>query len=456
MRRSEHAKHVAERVNRWMSLVAILALLVGVMGSIAFTNRLLRPLDSLMLAVRRIGDQDLEMRAAVLGDDELGELAVEFNSMADRLRSYSQATTGRFMQVQQVTQAAIDSIPYPVFTLSSDRGLMHTNQAARELLSSNPAPSGQDPLSRTDAGLRATLQKTQEYVLQGKGRFVPQGFDEAVTLNVEGGQRVLLPHGMPLYGGAGDLIGVTVVLMDVTRLRRFDELRDNLVATVAHEFRTPLTSLHMAIHLCVEGKAGDLSSKQSELLFAAREDCERLQGLVDDLLNLARIHAGEATMHRRQLSPRELLDEAAATHQTLASSREITLEVGAPAMVPDVLADPDSIRRVLANLVGNALRYTPDSGRIALRARPLPHHVRFEVQDSGPGIAPEHRDRVFDRFYRIPGHEGPDGGAGLGLAIARDLIEHNGGHIGVESEVGRGSTFWFTLPQAPEEAGYAT
>lgn len=453
MRRSEHAKRVAERVNRLMSVVAILAMLIGVMGSIAFTNRLLRPLDSLMLAVRRIGDHDLEMRAAVLGKDELGELAVEFNTMAARLHSYSQNATGRFAQVQRVTQATLDSVPYPVLTLAVDRQLIHTNQVARDLFHLQDISPGAPPQTQIAPEVRAVIEKTHQHVVQGRGKFVPQGFEDAVSFDAEDGQRFFLPHGMPLYGEGGVLMGVTIVLLDVTRLRRFDELRDDLVATVAHEFRTPLTSLHMAIHLCVEGKAGDLSEKQTELLFAAREDCERLQSLVDDLLNLARIQAGETEIHRMRFSPVELLEELSAAHQTLAASRQIQIKVEAPAMMPEVVADTESIRRVLANLVGNGLRYTPDFGKIILRVRPLPQAVRFEIEDSGPGIEPAHRDRVFDRFYRIPGQESHDRGAGLGLAIAKDLVERNGGQIGVESEPGRGSVFWFTLPQAEEEPG---
>src|SRR5262249_47940751 len=159
-----------------------------------------------------------------------------------------------------------------------------------------------------------------------------------------------------------------VILQEITRLRRFDELKNNLVATVAHEFRTPLTSLRMAIHLCLEQAVGPITEKQADLLQAAREDCERLQAMVDDMLDLSRMEAGRVELHLRAVSPTLLIKGAAETHRALAEEQHIHLRAALSAPDTEVAADPERIAIVLANLVTNALRHTAAGGQITIAA----------------------------------------------------------------------------------------
>jgi signal transduction histidine kinase len=249
------------------------------------------------------------------------------------------------------------------------------------------------------------------------------------------------------------ITGATVILQDVTRLHRFDELKNNLVATVAHEFRTPLTSLRMAIHLCLEEVAGPVTEKQADLLYAAREDCERLQSIVDELLDLARMQAGRIELQQLMTAPAALVDAAIETHHAMAAERGLQLEAVILPSGGDVFVDRDRLQIVFANLITNAIRHTPAGGRIEVRARPINSTVRFEVADAGEGIPPEHLRHIFDKFYRVPG--APSGSAGLGLSIAKEIVEAHGGEIGVESEVGQGTTFWFTIPLAKGETAVA-
>ena len=283
-----------------------------------------------------------------------------------------------------------------------------------------------------------------------KGAFVPKGLEEAVAVPTREGVRYLLPRANPVSGEDGAVVGATIVLQDVTRLRRFDELKTDMVATVAHEFRTPLTSLRMAIHLCTDGVVGSLTPKQSDLLYAARDDCERLQSIVDDLLDLSRIQAGHIELHRRTVSAASLIESAIDEQRAAAKQARVELELGAPSINRPVIADADRIGLVLGNLLSNAIRHTPPHGRVDVRAAPESDAVRFEVRDSGPGIAAEHIPRLFERFYRTP--DAPAGGAGLGLYICKEIVTAHGGKIGVESDVGHGAVFWFTLPRAPESA----
>jgi signal transduction histidine kinase len=242
------------------------------------------------------------------------------------------------------------------------------------------------------------------------------------------------------------VVGVTVVLQDVTRARRIEELRDDLVATVAHELKTPLTSLRMAVHLLVEEAAGPLSGPQSDLLHAAREDCERIQAIIDDILDLARIQSGRVQLRREPLQGEDLVSSVVESYQASASEKAIALVAEALPGGPQIMGDRERLELVLRNFVSNALQHTPGGGRIAARCLTENGGLRFEVEDTGEGIAPEHQARVFDRFFQVPGRK--SGGSGLGLAIAREIVEAHGGTIGVDSEPGRGSRFWFRVPAA--------
>ncbi|MBI3890022.1 MAG: HAMP domain-containing protein [Candidatus Wallbacteria bacterium] len=447
VRQSRRAQEAAERANSWMSLGALAALLLGTAGARLLTGRMLRPLDGLSQAAQRIGEGDLEARARVVGGDEIAALAREFNEMADRLAQYRIGAMGQLLQAQETSRAAMDSIPYPVLVLGVDGSLLNVNEAGLELLRLKDRSQG---LGAIEGYLREIIEAARAHVLAGKGPYVPRGFEEAVAVSAPGGPRYLLARATPIYASGGAVSGVTIVLQDVTRLRRFDELRNDLVATVAHEFRTPLTSLHMAIHLCLQEAAGPVTEKQADLLHAARQDCERLQGIIDDLLDLARLQAGKEELERRAVSPRTLVEDAVAAHRALAEQQGVTLEEEAVTVLDDVAADADSIHRVFSNLVANALRHTPSGGVVTVGLAEEPGAVKFFVTDTGPGIAREHLDRLFDRFYRIPGS--PLGGAGLGLAIAKEIVIRHGGQIGVESEPGKGATFWFKLRAVGREA----
>jgi signal transduction histidine kinase len=241
-------------------------------------------------------------------------------------------------------------------------------------------------------------------------------------------------------------MGATVMLQDVTRLRRFDELKNDLVATVAHEFRTPLTSLRMAVHILNEQAVGPLTEKQASLLSAAREDCERLQSMVDDFLDLSRIESGRIEVHPLPTSAASLVKDAVEEHRAAADERQVRLDAIPPLPEDKVLVDRDLIRHVFSNLLANAIRHTPSGGSIQVSAQPANGCVRFAVADTGAGIQPEYREQIFERFFRVPGST--SGTAGLGLFIAREVVKGHAGEIGVESEPGKGSTFWFTIPAA--------
>jgi signal transduction histidine kinase len=216
---------------------------------------------------------------------------------------------------------------------------------------------------------------------------------------------------------------------------------------VSHELKTPLTSIRMAVHLLLEERVGPLTPKQTELIVAARDDSDRLQKIIEDLLDMGRLESGRVELDLQPQSPQQLIADAVAALEVAFHDRGISIEVEISDETPAVLADPARIDHVFSNLLSNALKFTPPGGKVTLTVAPEGEMVRFVIQDTGPGIAPEHLPRIFDRFYRASGPNQP-GGAGLGLAIAKEIVELHGGTIQVQSELGRGSRFGFTLRRA--------
>ncbi|MCY1017979.1 HAMP domain-containing sensor histidine kinase [Pyxidicoccus sp. MSG2] len=444
VRKSEALRRQSSRVNTLMVTVVLAAFVMGLFASTSLTHRALRPVSVLSQAVRRLGKGDYAARAVVGGKDEIAQLGQDFNAMAEALQQYRQSSLGELLQAQSASQAAIDSLPDPVVVFGAGGGLLNVNRSAEDVLRLSLEEGG-DVLGRVAPEAREVLERVRAYVLGGRGAYQPRGYEEAVRVALPEGDRWLLPRGSPVYGETGEVVGATVILQDVTRLRRFDELKNDLVATVAHEFRTPLTSLRMAVHLVAEGVVGPVTEKQADLLSAAREDCERLQGIVDDLLDLSRIQAGQLRLEVRVVPAEELVQAALDAQRAAAEERGVRLSRRVALDVETVDVDPDRLGLVLGNLVGNGVKHTPAGGEVEVRVSREDGRVRFEVRDTGEGIAPEQQARIFEKFYRAPG--APAGGAGLGLSIAKEIVQAHGGDIGVVSAPGQGSTFWFTLPQ---------
>jgi signal transduction histidine kinase len=461
VRKVDRAERRAVQFERLVIVAVVMALALGLMASVWLTTRVLRPLGVVAAAVRRFGQNDLKARAIVQGKDEIAAVATEFNRMAEGLERYRASSLGELLQAQQAAQAAIDGLPDPVLLLDANGTLSGVNAAATRMLGIDPERSPSEIYAGTDPSVRAVIDRLRAHVLGGKGAYVPRGFEEAVRVaGPRDGELILLPRATPIYGEEGAVTGAAIVLQDSTRLFRFDELKNDLVATVAHEFRTPLTSLRMALHLCTEGVVGPLTDKQADLLFAARDDCERLQVMVDELLNLSRIESGQIDLNRRRFDPETLVGAALDVHRAAAAQAGVPLVAEVPPGLPDVFVDPDRLQLVFTNLLNNAIRFAPPGSGIVVRAvterseESVRDHrvtdaseVRFEVRDEGPGIPLEHQAGLFEKFFRVPGS--PAGGSGLGLFIAKGLVQAHGGRIGVESAPGRGTTIWFTIPTAP-------
>jgi signal transduction histidine kinase/HAMP domain-containing protein len=457
VRKSAQAADDARLAVERTGLTALAAFLLASFASFALISRVLGPLWLLKQTVARVGEGDFDTSVVVTGNDELAQLAASVNAMARRLQDYRQTSQGRLALVQRASQAAIDSIPDPVIVFDAQGAVLLANAAARLLASAREANPAERALAALDPALRSAVLRVRDHVLSSGSAFVPQGFEDAVRFSSRSGDdHYYLPRGTTVPSSMEGVAGATVILQDVTALRLAYELRNDLVATVAHEFRTPLTSIRLATHMCLEGAAGPIGEKQSELLHAAREECVRLEAVIDQLLDLARIQAGRIDGRQESVSAQRLVADALGAQEIAAKDRRIELRSSVPPGLPHALVDRGWIRLVFSNLLTNAVRHSSPGATVSLAALRDAQDglLRFEVKDSAGGIPEEFRGVIFDRFRQVPG--APAGSLGLGLSIARDIVEAHGGRIGVESTEGEGSTFWFTLPAAPRTSPEAT
>jgi len=378
----------------------------------------------------------------VLSRDELGELARAFNTMAGKLRAFRDATTAKVLRVQRTMEATLTSTPDPLFVVAKE-GTVEMKNPAAELLAATP--------EFTD-GFPPPLRSPLADVLATGNHYLPTGYDRVVTLHAGHEDRHYLPRILAVGDTLTGFGGAAVLLQDVTKFRLLDDAKNNLVGTVSHELKTPLTGLRMAVYLLLEENLGRLTAEQRELLESARDDADRLLRILDDLLDLSRLEGGAAAMNCSTEPVARLLDVMAGEVRPLIEAAGQRLLVRVAGGIPAVSVDRDRIRYVFINLLTNASKYSPDGSEITLYAEATPDSfVKFGVRDYGPGIPTESVARVFDKFYRVPGQTRK--GAGLGLAVAREIVVAHRGSIACTSAVGQGSDFHFLVPAVSAAAG---
>lgn len=444
--KSESAAGVAQLWFYRTLLIAGVLVAAGLYLAFFLANRIVEPLRQLTASTVKIAGGDLNAKVTVSSHDEVGVLAAEYNRMAERIRQLRSSDLGMLMVAQQTTEAAIDSLYDPVIVTDGEGHVTKLNHAAAEIFGSEKENAGKH-IGEVARDVRIAGAVAE--ALESQRPVAGEGMASVLPLAVDGLERAYRLRTTPMRDNSSHLLGAVTLLEDITHLREIDRLKSEFIATASHELRTPLTSVQMGVHLLLEGAAGELNDKQTEVLSACREDCERLDKLMRDLLDLSRIEAGESQPALKTVRTREFIINATEDLRPQVESKGLQFRVLVPVGLPDVKIDPSQIERVLANLVVNAIRYTRQ-GEITIGADTRGNFIAVSVSDTGTGIPPEYLPHIFDKFVQVPG--AATGGAGLGLAISRLIIEAHGGQISVQSQLGHGSTFTFTLPVARQSS----
>ncbi len=452
LRMNEYSMKQADAEAKQTAMISQVWLGVGLAATVAIatlliwwiTRSVLRPIQAVTQSAIAIGAGNFNQSVPIISSDEMGHLADAFNVMARQLRSYRESHSARLLRVQRTSQATIDSFPEPVLVVDPAGRVEMANPAAHRLLGIAAPPPGEAPTTTwlPPTALRQPLQDA----LHKHRPFLTQAFDQTITFRCNGEDRAYLPQILPIKDPFDTTLGAAVVLNDVTRFRLLDQIKSDLVATVSHELKTPLTSIRLVVHLLLEEAVGSLTAKQTELLIDARDNAERLLNTIEHLLALARLEEGRESLQLQSESPQSLLEAAADAARPRAEAKHVELIVEDVSHLPRIAADPARLGHALNNLLDNALTYTDQGGSITLSARILDEHdVRLSVADTGVGIPRDYLPHVFDKFFRVPdqsrGH-----GTGLGLAIVREIVLAHGGQVSCESELGKGTTFHLTLP----------
>ena len=441
-RRAEVVAHTAI----WSTVaVATAAIGLGLGFSLLLSKRLVRPIRQMMEATKALAEGNYEVQVPASGSDEPARLAEGFNAMAKKLRVYHRLNVEQIVAEKRKSEAVLRSIEDGVVVVDAEFRVSNLNPQAGRILSVDPEAAAEKHLLEVvkDEQLFDLVKQTAE---SGRPPKVEEGKDILSIGEGEAARNYMFGI-TPVVSKGGGMLGVVLLLRDVTQLKELDRMKSEFVMTASHELKTPLQSLGMSIELLKEGAADQLDDKQRQLLDAASEELARLKSLISDLLDLSRIEAGKVEMEFDRVSAGVLADKALGVFKAQADEGHIELTADVPDDVPEVRADPNKITWVLSNLIANALRYA--RGKITVSARHVGQWVHLSVADDGEGIPPEHQSHIFEKFVQVKSEKSV-GGTGLGLAICKEIVRAHKGTIWVDSTPGEGSTFTFTLPVAQE------
>ena len=424
------------------SFISVAFIVSIVLVEIATVILVLHPIKMLADDAKKIASGNLEHRVEWSSRDAFGVIAGEMNRIAVRLRDLRDSEAGRRQMEFQLSDAVLQSIFEPIIVTDAKGHILKLNQAAAEVL--GEAAGDRMALTNTPGGdkilsaIRDAISMQKAVAAEGDAAMLPMRIGKQ--------SRSYRLRTTPMRDSEGRLLGTVTTLEDVTTLQDTDRFKTQFISIASKKLRDPLLQLRRGLYALSQGFGGDLLPLQSELVTSASNESEKLNDLMSDLIEVAELDTGKRELQLERLRPLAVLDEARNRYVDAAAAKQVRVEVKAFADLSVVRADRRAVRTVLDNLVSNALRYTPPDGEILLAAEEIKDYVQFTVRDSGRGIEADRLSTIFDRFNPFS-----ESGTGMGLALVRRLVESLGGQIAVESRLGNGTTFRFTLPVAVAE-----
>ncbi|MEO8639903.1 ATP-binding protein [Pseudomonas sp.] len=419
-----------------LGLVGLAVLIIGFVTAHAIARRFGAPIEALAQAADNIGQGNFEVTLPISSAVEMNQLTKRFGIMAEALRQHQATNIDELLAGQQRLQAVLDSIDDGLLMIDRDGRLEHLNPVAQRQLGWDTNRLGQGLGTALE---RPELDEQLQLVLRGG---TLERAPEDLSIEVDGESRLLTFSLTPVSHTQGHILGAVMVLHDVTEQRAFERVRSEFVLRASHELRTPVTGMHMAFGLFRERAHFAKDSREADLLDTVNEEMQRLMQLINDLLNFSRYQNGLQKLTLAPCSIEDLLEQARARFTGPAEEQGIDLLVEVQGPLPRLQADQPQLDRVLDNLIDNALRHTASGGQIRLQARRHGDRVIISVEDNGEGIAYGQQGRIFEPFVQVGRKKG---GAGLGLALCKEIVQLHGGRMGVYSRPGQGTQFYMAL-----------
>ncbi|MFZ1938623.1 MAG: ATP-binding protein [Terracidiphilus sp.] len=412
---------------------------VAIFVAVATAFLVLRPLRMLARDAHRIAQGNLEHRVEWHSRDGFGQIAGELGRIAIRLREVRDTEAGRRQMEFQLSDAVLQSIFEPIIVTDGKGHVLKLNQAAAELL--GEAAGDRMALANTPGGDKI-LSAIKDAVSMQKA-VAAEGEASMLPMRIGKLERSYRLRTTPMRDSEGRLLGAVTTLEDVTSLQDIDRFKTQFISVASQKLRDPLLQMRRGLYAMAQGFSGEMTHLQTELVATASKEAEKLDELMGDLIEVAELDTGKREFKLERIRPLQALDEARDRACDEATRKHIRVEVSAYADLATVQVDRRALRSILDNLLSNALRFTPEGGEVLLSAEEIKQFVQFSVRDTGRGIEAERLSTIFDRFSAFS-----EKGTGLGLALVRRLVESLGGQIAVESRLGHGATFRFTVPVA--------
>lgn len=449
LNRNQQAQQTARDVTIYMSVIGFCSIVITLFFLFTFPGKIVKPVSALTEKIKAISERNYNQQLQIDSKDEIGELARAFNIMAVRLHEYEEKHIDQLLFEKKRMESLVESLHDGVLVLDEQRRIVLANPTISELthlkseeLLSLYAP---DVAARNDL-VREMIQPIMNARPPGEGE------DQNLIRIVKDKREMffkLETSAIKIYSEVlrqERFIGYLILLRNVTHYQERDTAKTNLLATVLHELKTPLSSINLSLKLLEDTRMGKLNEEQQNVVRSLRQQGNRLSRVIKELLEYSQIESGNIRLKFSPVRPDDVIDLAVSALMMLIGEKEIRLETDIEEGLPAIHADIEKTVWVLVNILSNAIRYSQKGDTIKIGLKAEPEGVRFFVTDSGPGIAEEDQAKLFQRYMQV-GQKSQQGW-GLGLAISKEFVQAQGGKIWVESEVGRGSTFSFILPRA--------
>jgi PAS domain S-box-containing protein len=443
-RKSELAEKTAERAVFWIAITGTGCFVIAFILLVNLPSNIANPIKELAESIRQIADKNYAERVHFEANSEFGELARSFNAMAQKLEEYDSSNLAKLMIEKKRVETLIDKMHDPVIGLDEEMQIIFANEEAIEILGLQESElvgvKSKDLALKND--LLRNLIKDIDAIDEIPSTVKPmkifsKGKESYFEKDI---QHISI---VPTGESVSKVIGHVILLRNVTEYKELDSAKTNFIANVSHEFKTPISSIKMSLQLLENEQIGSLNDEQKNLVDSIKDDAGRLLKITGELLNMTQVESGNIQLSLLPTDPREIVNYAINATKIQAEQKQIRVEMNCPEAVPQIQADNEKTAWVITNLISNAIRYSYDNSTILVSIQEFKNLVIISVKDTGQGIAPQYKEKIFERYFRVPGTKKE--GTGLGLAISKEFIEAQAGKIAVESEFGAGSTFTVSL-----------
>ncbi len=445
-RKSIVAKETADSAIFWISITGLTCFIIAFTLLINLPSDIANPIRNLTESIRQIAAKNYSQRVNFETHDEFGNLAKSFNTMAEKLQEYSDSSLSKLMMEKKRIETLINNMHDPAIGLDDKNLILFANEEALKIsglkaqdIIGKPA----NEVALSNDLIRSLLQHLVDTNLGKKQETLKIYADNKESYFEKQVVPILI---LPTGEEEKKLIGSFIILRNVTAYKELDFAKTNFIAMVSHEFKTPIASMKMSLQLLENESIGDLNEEQKQLVSSIKDDTKRLLRTTGELLNITQVETGKTQLKIENCNPKTIIYDAVEATKILAEQKNITLNLNLPESLPEITADQEKTTWVVSNLISNAIRYSYENSAVEISATEKNDLLHIKVKDNGMGISPQYKNKIFDKYFRIPGSEKE--GTGLGLAISKEFIEAQGGTISVESDLGFGSEFTIKLKRA--------